>query len=212
MLVPVAVWAETVILQLHVLEGEGAVFAASSRALRPVTVRVTDETGAPIGGAAVSFRLPEEGVSGVFQNGLKTDISLSGPDGRAVAPNIAWGPLAGPARLRVTAALAEARAGVLVPVYVSGSDNVVVAGASAAGASLGATGSVMEPRQRFDPVPVPKLKPKGRWVKWVILAAGGVGAGALTMLNRKQSGGVSPPVAGPPISIGQPTISVGRIP
>jgi hypothetical protein len=111
------------------------VFAASSRALRPVTVRVTDEVGAPVAGVAVSFRLPEEGVTGIFQNALPTDLVLSGPDRRAVSPNITWGPLAGPARIRVTAALDEARAGLMVSAYVS-ADNVVAAGASTA-ATLG---------------------------------------------------------------------------
>ncbi len=198
--------AETVILQLQVLEGEGGVFAASSRALRPVAVRVTDEIGAPVAGAAVSFRLPEEGVTGTFQNGLKTDLVLSGPDGRAVSPNVAWGPLAGPVRLRVTAAMGEARAGVMVPVYIS-ADNIVVAGASSTAASP------IAPQRRFDPAPAPALKKRRRWVKWVVAAAAGIGAAAVTTLARNpERGGSTSPAGGPSISIGQPTISVGRFP
>ena len=203
---PIAARAETVILQLQVLEGEGGVFAASSRALRPIAVRVTDEIGAPVAGAAVSFRLPEDGVTGTFQNGLKTDLVLSGPDGRAVSPNVAWGPLAGPVRLRVTAAIGEARAGVMVPVYVS-ADNVVVAGASSS------TGSMIAPQQRFDPAPAPKLKKKRDWVKWVVAAAAGIGAAAVMTLvrNPTRTGSTASPDS-PSISIGQPTISVGRFP
>jgi hypothetical protein len=200
MLAPATASGETVILQLQVLEGEGGVFAASSRALRPVTVRVTNETGAPVAGVAVSFRLPEEGVTGIFQNGLRTDMTLSGPDGRAIAPNITWGPLAGQARLRVTAALDQARAGVLVAVYVS-ADNVVVAGASASSAAIAP--------QRFDPAPAPQLKKKRRWVKWVVIAAGGAAAGAVFTTVRR-SGGSAP--SGPTVSVGQPTISIGRYP
>ena len=200
---PLAVCGETVILQLQVLEGEGRIFAALSRALKPITVRVTDETGAPVAGAAVSFRLPAEGVSGIFQNGLKTDMALSGPDGRAVSPNITWGPLAGQARLRVTAALEEARAGLLVPVYIS-ADNVVVAGAASASGAIAP--------QRFDPSPAPKLKMKRRWLKWVVAVAGGVGAGVVFALVKKQGGSSSSTAAGPAVSVGQPTISVGRIP
>ena len=192
-------WGDTVILQIQVLEGEGGVFPASGRALKPITVRVTSETGAPIGGAAVSFRLPEEGVTGIFQNGLKTDMVLSAPDGRAVSPNVTWGPLAGPARLRVTAALEEARAGVLVAVYVS-ADNIVVAGASSA---------IAPPRQRFDPAAAPRLKKNRRWLRVMIAAAGGAGAGVGLALARKP-GASAKPVTGPAISIGQPTISVGR--
>ena len=203
MSVPIAAHGETIILQLQILEGEGAVFAASGRALKPVTVRVTDETGAPMAGAAVSFRLPEEGVTGVFQNGLKTDMALSGPDGRAVAPNIVWGPLAGPARLRVTAALDAARAGVLVPVFVAAAGNVVVAGAS--------TAAAMEPRQGLDPAPTPKLKSRRRWLKWVVVA-GGIGAGALamfTMRHGRSGSSTTTTATGAAISIGQPSISVG---
>jgi len=178
------------------------VFAASSRALRPVTVRVTDEVGAPVAGVAVSFRLPEEGVTGIFQNALPTDLVLSGPDRRAVSPNITWGPLAGPARIRVTAALDEARAGLMVSAYVS-ADNVVAAGAS--------TAATIAP-QRFDPTPAPKLKKKRRWVKWAVAAASGIGAGVIISLVKRSGGGAAPAAAGPPISIGQPTISVGRFP
>ncbi len=201
LLVPMVVWGETVILQLQVLAGEGGVFAASSRALKPVTVRVTDETGAPLAGTAVSFRLPEDGVTGIFQNGLKTDLVLSGPDGRAVSPSVAWGPLARPVRLRVTAALGEARAGVMVPVYVS-ADNIVVAGASS---------SVIAPQQRFEAASTPKLKAKRRWVKWVVAAAAGIGAGVvMTLVRHPASADAS--TGGAPIAIGQPTISIGRLP
>ncbi len=198
--VPTTAWGDTVILQIQVLEGEGGVFPASGRALKPITVRVTSETGAPIAGAAVSFRLPEEGVTGIFQNGLKTDMVLSGPDGRAVSPNITWGPLAGPARLRVTAALDEARAGVLVAVYIS-ADNVVVAGASAAIAP--------QQQQRFDPAAAPRLKKNRRWLRLLIAVAGGTAAG-VGLAFAKKSGGSAKVVSGPAISIGQPTISIGR--
>ncbi len=191
-----AAWGDTVILQIQVLEGEGGVFPASGRALKPITVRVTSETGAPIAGAAVSFRLPEEGVTGIFQNGHKTDMVLSGPDGRAVSPNLTWGPLAGPARLRVTAALDEARAGVLVPVYIS-ADNVVVAGASSA---------IAPQQRRFDPAATPRLKKNRRWLRLLIAVAGGTAAGVGLALARKSGGGAKA-VSVPAISIGQPTIS-----
>src|SRR5437879_5619201 len=49
------------ILQVRVVDGEGAVYAIGTRATRGVTVQVTDETGKPVEGASISFRLPEEG-------------------------------------------------------------------------------------------------------------------------------------------------------
>lgn len=215
MLAGQAGWGETVILQIHVLEGEGGVFPAAARAVRPLTVRVTDETGAPREGIAVTFRLPEEGVTGLFQNGLKTDLVLTAPDGKAVSPNITWGAMAGPVRIRVTAARDDARAGVLVPVYVStlpadGGGGTLVAGAAIApGAapirveSAGGNGGGG-----------PKLKSRKGWVRLVgIAAAAGVGGGlALAMSSRGKAASTPGAAAASaiPISIGQPTITVGQ--
>ena len=206
MAVPVTVWGETVILQLQVLEGEGGVFAASSRALKPLTVRVTDEAGAPVPGAAVSFRLPEDGVSGVFQNGLKTDLVLSGPDGRATSPTIAWGPLAGPVRIRVTAALEQVRAGVLVAAYVAAAGNVMAVGASSSNAIAPQQQRVSSPTA----APTQRLK-KRSWAMWIAVAAIGIGGGvAVALLRHPRTGSPSSSASPPIISIGQPTISVGR--
>lgn len=220
MLAGQAGWGETVILQIHVLEGEGGVFPAAARAVRPLTVRVTDETGAPREGIAVTFRLPEEGVTGLFQNGLKTDLVLTAPDGKAVSPNITWGAMAGPVRIRVTAARDDARAGVLVPVYVStlsadggSGGGTLVAGAaiapgaapirveSAGGGGGGGGGG-------------PKLKSRKGWVRLVgIAAAAGVGGGLALAMSSRGKAASSPGAAAAsaiPISIGQPTITVGQ--
>src|SRR5450759_2238919 len=80
---PPAATREVAILQIRVVEGEGAVQAAGSRATRGLSVEVTDETGKPVGGAAVNFRLPDEGPGGVFANGMKTEVVITAPDGRA---------------------------------------------------------------------------------------------------------------------------------
>lgn len=215
MLAGQAGWGETVILQIHVLEGEGGVFPAAARAVRPLTVRVTDETGAPREGIAVTFRLPEEGVTGLFQNGLKTDLVLTAPDGKAVSPNITWGAMAGPVRIRVTAARDDARAGVLVPVYVSTLSADGGGGALVAGAAI-APGAA--------PIRVesagggggggPKLKSRNGWVRLVgIAAAAGVGGGLALAMSSRGRAASSPGAAAAsaiPISIGQPTITVGQ--
>jgi hypothetical protein len=52
--------AQVAILQIRVIEGEGAVHQPASRSARPITVEITEETGKPVAGAAVSFHLPEE--------------------------------------------------------------------------------------------------------------------------------------------------------
>ncbi|MEZ5351650.1 MAG: hypothetical protein R2762_03375 [Bryobacteraceae bacterium] len=111
--------AQTAILQIQVLEGEGAVQAAGQKALRPITVQITDETGKPVNGAAVSFRLPGEEVTGVFGNGLKSNVVVTGVDGRATEWSIRWGSAPGPARIRITAAKDQARAGAIVNQYVA---------------------------------------------------------------------------------------------
>lgn len=200
--------AETVILQIQVLEGDGGVFTAASRAVRPMTVRVTDETGAPREGVAVTFRLPEEGVTGHFQNGLKTDLVLTSADGRAVSPNITWGPMAGPVRVRVTAARDDARAGVLVPVYVAmspadGSGTLVAGAAIAPGAA--------PIRVEGNKPNGPKLKSRRSWVRVAgVAAAAGVGSGLALSLAKRGRVAPGATAAAIPISIGQPTITIGQ--
>src|ERR1044071_5355988 len=75
--------AQVAILQIQLVEGEGAVHAPGSRSSRPLTVEVTDETGKPVPGAAVSFHLPEDGPGGAFGNGLRTEVATTDSHGRA---------------------------------------------------------------------------------------------------------------------------------
>src|SRR5262249_62320193 len=80
---PWAALAQTAILQVQVIEGEGTVHAPGARAARPLIVGVTDETGKPVAGAAVGFHVPDEGPGGVFTNGLHTEVVTSDEKGRA---------------------------------------------------------------------------------------------------------------------------------
>jgi hypothetical protein len=53
-------------------------------------VEITDETGKPISGAAVSFHLPEDGPGGTFASGLRTDlVSHDRPARPGDYPNLA---------------------------------------------------------------------------------------------------------------------------
>lgn len=202
--------AQSGILQIFVKDGENGVFAASGRSTRPFAVCVTSETGAPVPGIAVSFRLAEEGVSGEFSNGLRTELVLTGADGRAVCPAISWGAFAGPGRLRVTAAQGEARAGVLVPYHLSADPSlaspptgqVVVAGSAVAP-------QVQPLRIRESGGPTPKVKKKRRWVRWVTSIAAGVGGGlALGLVRRGGGGSRVTEAVGPGVSLGVYTINV----
>ena len=71
--------ADFAILNLRVVEGEGTVYAMGSRATRGITVEVTDETGRAVPDVAVSFRMPEEGPSGVFTTGNRSREKVNPP-------------------------------------------------------------------------------------------------------------------------------------
>jgi hypothetical protein len=180
------------ILQLRVLDGEGRIVGASGRSGRGITVQVTDETGRPVEGAAISFHLPSDDPSGLFLSGLKTEIVMTGTDGKAAVSGIQWNSVAGPVQIRVTAAKGEVRAGVMVTHYVS--DKPVA-----------------------DEGPKVHGTAGGSKMRWLILAlAAGAGGGAALALTRSKStvgpGGsiVAPPAITAAPGIGTPTISVGK--
>jgi hypothetical protein len=83
-----------------------------------LVVQVTDETGTPVPDALVSFRLPEDGVSGLFRNGLKTEILSTGADGQVALHTLRTGGLAGQFQIRMTAAKGAARAGALSTQFI----------------------------------------------------------------------------------------------
>jgi hypothetical protein len=107
------------ILLIRIVEGEGAVYAIGSRATRGVTVQVTDETGKPVESAAVSFRLPDDGPTGEFSSGMRTEIVPTGADGRANVWGMQWNRVTGPLEVRITAAKGQARAGTVCGLYLS---------------------------------------------------------------------------------------------
>src|SRR5438093_61797 len=75
--------AQVAILQITVIEGEGAVHVPGSRSSRPLTVEITDETGKPVPNAAVSFHVPDDGPGGTFPNGLRTAVVTTDTRGRS---------------------------------------------------------------------------------------------------------------------------------
>jgi hypothetical protein len=172
------------LLRIQIIEGEGAVNSAGSRSERPIAVQLTDETGRPLEGVAVSFRMPEEGPSGSFEGGMKTDIAITAADGRAAVHGIRWNRIPGPFQIRVTAAKGESRAGAICSQYISDTPAVKSVRSSASG--------------------------KKKWVAIAAIAAGGAAAGLAVGLGSKpQQPGQVPPTA-QPTSIGVPTISIGR--
>ena len=180
---------EPAILQIRVIEGEGVAYPLGGRATRGVTIQVTDETGKPVEGASVSFRLPDEGPSGAFANGSRSEIVTSKADGKAAAWGMQWNRTEGAFDIRITAVKGQARAGTVCPIYLSKTT-----------------------AETDAPAPM-KLGRTHKWM-WVAVAiVGGAGIGvAAAALGAKASGSSSLPL-GPtvtPTSIGTPTIVIGH--
>jgi hypothetical protein len=172
------------ILQVHVLEGDGAVYGLGTRATRGITVQVTDETGKPIDGATVSFRLPDQGSSGAFSNGTHGEIAVTRPDGRAGVWGMQWNRTPGQFEIRITAVKGQTRAGTVCRQYLSDA------------AEKATPGSRIGPRNNH------------KWI-WIGLAvAGAAGAGvAAAAMGAKPS---ATPTATPGVQIGTPSIVLGH--
>ena len=177
------VWAadDAALLQIHVLEGDGAVYGLGSRATKGVTVQVTDETGKPVDGATVSFRLPDDGPGGNFSNNSKTEIATTQADGRAGVWGMQWNKTAGAFEVHITAAKGQARAGTVCALYLREGQT------PEAGSGHGSH----------------------RWL-WVALAAAGAAGGAGIAARGSSGGGGSTAAAVNTVRIGTPTISLGH--
>jgi hypothetical protein len=186
--------AQVAILQIQVVEGEGAVHPPGARSNRSITVEITDETGKPVPGAAVSFHLPEDGPGGTFVNGLRTDIAVTDARGRAAVRAFQANRLPGRFQIRIVASKEQARAGTVSFQYIG---------------ELGG-GSTVAPR---SPTPTTTTTTPHSNRKWYAIAAGvAIGAAAGALASRGSSTpAVTPPTPPPPApTIGVPTISVGK--
>jgi hypothetical protein len=184
--------SDPAILQIRVVQGEGGVYAAGSRATHGVVVQVTDETGKPVESASVSFRLPENGPSGTFSSGGKTEIVNTNADGRAEVWGMQWGRATGSLELRITAAKGPTRGGVICPLYISDS-------------------AVLTPTKDRDPAPQHKV---GGSKKKLWILVGAAAAASIAVVGIAASGGsaaaVAPGSVSTPPQIGNPTISISR--
>ncbi len=106
-------------LRIRIEEGDGLSYALGSRATRGITVVVTDEAGNPVEGASVNFTLPDNGPSGVFSDGSKTELLLTKADGRASVWGMRWSRQAGPVDVRIVAGKGAARTGTVCTVQLA---------------------------------------------------------------------------------------------
>jgi hypothetical protein len=175
--------AQVAVLRIQVVEGDGAVHAPGSRAARPLVVRVTDETGQPVSGAAVSFHVPEDGPGGVFAGGLRTEVGSTDSGGAASLRGLRLNRISGSFQIRIFASKEQARAGVISNQYIAGARSGVAA------------------------------KARTGWRKWIAVAALVGGGAAAGLLAAGRTGGAASQPAAAAASapaIGQPAITVGK--
>jgi hypothetical protein len=178
--------AQVAILQIRVIEGEGTVHLPGSRSTRPITVEITEETGKPVAGAAVSFHLPEDGPGGAFVNGLRTEVVVTDAHGRASLYGLLANRTPGRFQIRILASKEQARAGTVSFQYVAEPTGKAQAAAS--------------------------KTPAGHR-KWIFVAAavaGGAVAVAVTRGGAASPAAATPNAPTPVFSIGTPVITVGK--
>ena len=177
--------AQVAILQIQIIEGEGAIHPPGSKSPRPLTVEITDETGKPVPGAAVSFHLPDGGPGGMFVNGLRTEVATTDSRGRAALRGLHVNRTPGKFQIRIVASKEQARAGAVSSQYVA----ELAGGASSTAAARAVHG-------------------RGKWIALAALAGGGAVA-AILASGRSSSPAPSPATpAAPALTIGAPSISV----
>ena len=190
----VASQSDPAILLIRIVEGEGAVYPIGSRATRGVTVQVTDETGKPIDGAAVVFRLPQDGPTGTFSSGMPTEVVTTSGDGRANVWGMQWNRVTGPLEVRITAAKGQARAGTICGLYLS---NALVSSEPRAGTGIGRKDGLLGGWRNHKRI----------WMGVGIAAAAFVGVAAISSRGTPSAataGTVNAP------QIGTPSIIIGK--
>ena len=101
-------------LQLRVVSSDNSRIAVNSRSAKGFTIQVTDLHGAPVPEAAVAFRLPDSGASGIFPDGSHSAVVYTDSAGVAHVDSVQWSGTPGTAAVRITASKGNAHAGLLV--------------------------------------------------------------------------------------------------
>jgi hypothetical protein len=163
-------------------------------------VEITDETGKPVPGAAVSFHLPEDGPGGAFVNGLRTDVATTDAQGRASLHGMQVNRISGRFQIRIMVSKEQARAGTVCSQYITGSSQPQ----SAADRSTEASSSVPAAPAASGP------HHRGKWIAVAAVVGGGAILGILAAGRFGSAAPPPAPSAGPALTIGPPSITVGK--
>ena len=101
-------------LNLVVVEGEGAVNNIRQRTAREPIVQVQDENHKPVAGAVVVFMLPSSGAGGTFANGARILTMTTDNQGQAVARGLKPNGIKGQYQIRVNASHSGLMASVII--------------------------------------------------------------------------------------------------
>ncbi|MDQ6706192.1 MAG: hypothetical protein M3Z85_09505 [Acidobacteriota bacterium] len=155
-------------------------------------IEVTDETGTPVSGAIASFRLPDEGATGLFANGLRTDLDVTDARGQASLRSLQFNHTDGEFQIRITVAKDAARAGTVSTQFINEPKSANVPNQSAFQSRA--------PGASFN-----------RKLLIIGLVAAAVAGGGIAALGH---GSGSPKAVSTPapsiLTIGSPTISIGK--
>ncbi|MDQ6666057.1 MAG: hypothetical protein M3Z23_16885 [Acidobacteriota bacterium] len=174
------------------MEGDGAVHAGGSRPARVLVIEVTDETGTPVSGAIASFRLPDEGATGLFANGLRTDLDVTDARGQASLRGLQFNHTDGEFQIRITVAKDAARAGTVSTQFINESRSANV------------------PKQSAFQSRAPGVS-SSRKLLIIGLVAAAVAGGGVAALSHGPGNSKPVPTPAPSIlTIGAPTISIGK--
>lgn len=175
------------VLNIVIVEGEGAVNNIRQRVAREPIVRVEDENRRPVAGASVVFLLPGDGPSGTFPGGERMITVQTDESGQAVARGLRPNNVTGEFTIRVTASFAGRTATAII-----GQTNTLAGVAAGAGAAAGAAAGGISAK-----------------VVGILVVVGAAVAGG-TYAATRGNGGSSPqaPPARTPtsVSLGTPTV------